>query len=92
MFLHRSFRGREMERRARDRVSQKRMYLEKRDTMKLRRAGDRANGLANNFVSVSLALSFAILPSRLSALSFHLSRCKLSLSLYHLQIALSLFN
>lgn len=54
-----------MERRARDRVSRKRMYLEeKRDTMKLRRVGDRANGLANNFVSVSLVLSFVILPSR----------------------------
>lgn len=73
MFLHHSFHGREIKRRARDRVSRKRMYLEeKRDTMKLRRAGNRANGLANNFVSVSQALSFVILPSHPSSLSFHL--------------------
>lgn len=64
-----------MERRARDRVSRKGMYLEeKRDTMKLRRVDDRANGLANNFVSVSLVLFFVILPSRSSFFSFSLSQ------------------
>lgn len=94
MFLHHSFHGREIKRRARDRVSRKRMYLEeKRDTMKLRRAGNRANGLANNFVSVSQALSFVILPSHPSSLSFHLLYHEVNhLSLHHLQITLSFFD
>lgn len=74
MTLCHSFHGREPEDGARDRISRKRMHLEKkRDTMKLRRVGDRVNGLVNNFVSVFLALSFITLLSRSSFFPLHLS-------------------
>lgn len=80
-------------RRAKDRISRKRMHLEeKRDTMKLRRVDDRENGLANNFVSVSLVLSFITLLSRPSSFSLHLSCSSLHLSFHRLQVLSCLFS
>lgn len=62
--------------------------------MKRRRAGDRANGSANNFVSVSLAPSFITLLSCFSVLVF-LSVIQRHLPLFlspHPQVALFPFN
>lgn len=70
---HRSFREREMERRARDQVSRKSVFRGEEGHDEA--PSSRANGLANNFVSVSLVLSFVILPRHvLRSFSFLLSQ------------------